>query len=106
VERLLRDTPQEIEFFQARGFPGRDIDNFTVELNKLDHEMVHGGNQPLARRHWQEREWNTKLMKTLRAREKALGRRLRRNEILGIMEAQRVEFEIADRPFVHYTRTP
>ena len=36
---------EEIAFFQARGFPGRDIDNFTVELDELDHEMVHGDNR-------------------------------------------------------------
>ena len=93
---------EEIEFFQARGFPGRDIDNFTVEIDKLDHEMVHGGNQSLARRHWQQREWSTKLMKTLRGRETALGRQLNRNEILSIVQEQRIEFDIAEAPFVHY----
>lgn len=97
--------PQEdLEFFQQRGVPGRDIDNFTVELDTLDHEMVHGGNQALARKHWLAREWNTELMKTLRRREKMLRRKLRRDEILRILERQRVEFKIADRPLAHYTR--
>jgi hypothetical protein len=93
---------EELEFFQQRGFAGRDIDNYTVELDAIDHEMVHGGNQPLARKHWPGREWNTKLMKTLRDREKALGRRLNRSEILAVMEVQRVEFNIAAQPLVCY----
>jgi len=101
---------EEIEFFQARGFSAREIDDFTVELDKLDHEMVHGGNQSLARRHWPEREWNTKLMKRLRDREAikktAFGDspeyNLTRDEILSIMEKERANFGIADRPFIHY----
>jgi hypothetical protein len=97
--------PQEkLGFFQARGFPGREIDNFCVRLTELQHEIVHGGNQSLARRHWPEHEWNTAVMKALEEQEAELGRRLRRNEILRTVEKLRVEFKIANRPIVRYRR--
>jgi hypothetical protein len=117
---------EEIEWFQARGFPGRDIDQFTIEIPAVDHDMVHGGNQGLARQHWPEREWNTRLMSTLREREAAkvseLRRQLRskglsaervselvakdgkltRDEILSAARAQMIRFEIGDHAFVPY----
>lgn len=99
---------EEIEFFQQRGFPGRDIDNFTIELNPLDHEMVHGGNQTLARKHWSSREWNTALMRRLRREEAALQRqfgknaKLTRDAILKIMDDLRPRFRIDHLPFLHY----
>jgi hypothetical protein len=101
--------PQEnLEFFQSHGFPGRDIDDFAVDMTKLDHEMLHGGNQALARRFWPEREWSTELMKRIRAEETELQRRtgpsakISRAAILEIMEEMRAEFRIADLPLVNY----
>jgi hypothetical protein len=102
---------EELPFFQQRGFPGRDIDNFTVELDTTDHEIVHGGNQSLARRHWQEHEWNTRLMERLREQE-ALKKatygdspknNLTREEIVSTMEEERVNFGIDRRPYVNYS---
>ncbi|MCA9673993.1 MAG: DUF4157 domain-containing protein [Myxococcales bacterium] len=99
---------EEIKFFQERGFPGQDIDNFTVDLDKLDHEMVHGGNQSMARRHWKDHEWNTELMRRLRDEEALLqaaqgpDAKLSRAEILEIMEDLRVRFGIDHLPYVHY----
>lgn len=99
---------EEIKFFQERGFPGQDIDNFTVDLDKLDHEMVHGGNQSMARRHWKDHEWNTELMRRLRDEESLLqaaqgpDAKLSRAEILEIMEDLRVRFGIDHLPYVHY----
>jgi hypothetical protein len=101
--------PQEhIKFFQERGFSGREIDRFTVQLDKLEHEMVHGGNQALARKHWPEREWNTHLMELLTAREHQLQlqkgpqAKISRETILRIMENARSKFDIAKEPYVHH----
>jgi len=92
---------EEIEFFQQRGFHGREIDAFCVELAPLDHEMAHGGNQALARKHWPEREWNTAIMRALRREEAKLNRKLTRDQIMTLVKKQMVDFEI-DLPFVHY----
>lgn len=99
---------EEIAFFQERGFPGRAIDEFTVELPSLDHDMVHGGNQALARQHWPEREWNTALMSRLRAAEAKMQRRfgpgskLSRSQILDVVRDMMNEFSIGTYPFVGY----
>jgi hypothetical protein len=93
---------EELAFFQARGFPGREIDKFTLAMEKLEHDLVHGGNQSLARKHWPGREWNTKLMASLRRIEAIKGANLTRDEIISIMEQERVIFDIEDVPFVHY----
>jgi hypothetical protein len=74
----------------------------TTFAEPLEHEMLHGGNQALARRHWSDHEWSTELIRRLHEREQILGRELRRDEIIGIMERQRFDFQIADRPIVHY----
>jgi hypothetical protein len=102
---LHHTLPQEeLEFFRERGFPDRDIDNFTVEMDRLEHEMLHGGNQALARKFWPEREWNTKLMKEIARQEALSDTMLTRESILSIMEEQRDKFGIANRPFVRYRR--
>jgi hypothetical protein len=93
---------EEIDFFRLRGFPGREIDNFCIELDRVDHEMLHGGNQSLARRHWQEHEWSTALMERLREAELQRGRMLLRDEVLEIVEIQRITFGISDRRIIHY----
>ena len=101
--------PQEhIKFFQERGFSGREIDRFTVQLDKLEHDVVHGGNQALARKHWPSREWNTELMARLREQEGILQAeqgpeaKLSRKTILKAMEKLRTEFDIGTQPYVHY----
>jgi len=119
---------EEAEFFQARGFPGREIDDFTIEIPTPLHEELHGVNQALARKHWPEREWNTKLMKTLRDREarkiarlhsrlqaeghspKEIAERvttagkLTRDEILESAEAQMLAYDVdpSQTPFTNY----
>lgn len=99
---------EELAFFQERGFPGRTTDNFTIELNKLDHEIVHGGNQHLARRHWTEHDWNPKLMTRLWKAEAKLqrvkgpGAKLTRDEILLIVDQMRKRFGIAELPYIQY----
>lgn len=102
--------PQKrLAYFQERGFEGRDIDNFCVELAPLEHDMIHGGNQRLARVHWKEQEWNTRLFDTLDNEEKALRTltgdakaRLSRESILFIMEKQRRDFGLSHLPLVKY----
>jgi hypothetical protein len=102
---------EELEFFQRNGFPGRDIDQYCVEVTRTEHEILHGGNQALARKYWQEREWSTALMKGLRAREvaaKELGgpdARLSRQDVLEAVEILRERFDIQDREIVPYRET-
>lgn len=98
---------EEIAFFQARGFPGRDIDAYCVEVSQLEHDILHGGNQSLARRHWRQREWSTELMQRLKIDEAKLqrsepGAKLSRRMILEIMEKLRARFEISDLSIVDY----
>jgi hypothetical protein len=99
---------EEIKFFQERGFPGRDIDKYCIEMSTLDHEMIHGGNQSLARQHWKQQEWSTALMQRLRFDEVELqvkqgaDAKLSRAMILRRVEEMRVKFNIADRPFIDY----
>jgi len=116
----------EIEFFQERGFPGRAIDDFTIEMPTPLHEEVHGVNQSLARRHWPEREWNTEVMSRLREAEALKKVQLRRqlrahkkptaeidqilatdgkltpDEIWSVVNQVMVKFKIDGLPFVKY----
>lgn len=101
--------PQEhIKFFQENGFPGRSIDDFCIEVPTAQHEILHGGNQYLARRHWQRGEWNTALMLDLRHQlELAQSQhgpiaRLSRADVLETMEELRRVFGIDDHPIVKY----
>lgn len=99
---------EEIKFFQENGFPGRDIDQYCIELTTLEHEILHGGNQGLARKHWSEREWSTALMEDLRSQLDLLRAkegphaRLSRGAVLKTMEKLRVRFRIKDRLIVVY----
>lgn len=101
---------EEVAFFQENGFPGRAIDDYCVELSTAEHEVLHGGNQTLARLHWKQREWSTALMKELRSELSLLQvkegprARLSSDEVLRTVEKLRVEFEIDDRPLVSYMR--
>ena len=99
---------KELRFFQENGFPGRDIDGYCIEVTTLEHEILHGGNQGLAEKHWQEGEWSTALMKELRRREANLHSkqgpeaRLSRATVLKTMERLREEFRIHNRRIVPY----
>lgn len=104
--------PQEhIGFFQERGFPGRNIDDFCIEVTQLEHDLLHGGNQSLARRYWKDGEWNTALMEQLRSDESRLqarrgpAARLSRSMILDTVEQMRKDFNISDRSMVRYDAT-
>lgn len=80
--------PQEHrKWFEQRGFKDDlDIDNFTVELPRAEHEAIHGGgNYRLGRT--TGFEWNTRVMSELRKAESKLGgRKLKPKEILRIVE--------------------
>jgi hypothetical protein len=87
--------PQEhIEFFQARGFPGRDIDAFCVEMTTSEHAMIHG-------RH---RNWTNELMKRIRSRERIRGRALSRNEIIDVMREEMLIFDIHESRVISYDK--
>lgn len=99
---------EEIAFFQRNGFPGRDIDKYCVEVSQAEHDILHGGNQALARKHWPEREWSTALMKDLRAQEataKELGgadAHLSREDVLATVEKLKNRFRISEKEVVPY----
>ena len=94
----------ERAWFKARGI---DVDDFCVDLSDFDHDMIHGGNQGLAVKHWREGEWRSAIMDRLHREEARLGgAQLSADRIREIGEELMVEFDIADHPFVHYTRTP
>ena len=101
--------PQEdIDFFQRNGFPGRDIDQYCIEVTSTEHELLHGGNQTLARKHWQEHEWSTVLMTDLEGLEAAVkakggsDARLSRSDVLRTVERLRVRFDIQDNEIIPY----
>lgn len=85
--------PQEhIEFFQARGFPGRDIDAFCIEMTNLEHSMIHA-------RH---RNWTEELISTLTLLERAMPRPLSRAQILDVMKRQMRAYGFANREIISY----
>ncbi len=94
--------PQEhINYFQDRGFHGRDIDAFTLELDEAIHQAIHGGgNWRLGRREW-EGEWNRAIMRRLRGRETELGRKLTRAEVLQEARQLMTEYGLPSQ-FIHY----
>jgi hypothetical protein len=96
--------PQEHKkWFQERGFPGDDIDNYCIELPEALHQAEHGGGNWLkARRAWRDGEWNTAVMHSLRVRERARGRMLTKNEILQIVRKLLANRGLSDRPIVSY----
>lgn len=99
---------EEIAFFQRNGFPGRDIDKYCIEVSQAEHDIIHGGNQSLARRHWQEHEWNSALMKELKLQEAAVKQlrgknaSLSRREVLKVVEDFREQFDISDKKIIPY----
>ena len=91
------------KWFQERGFPGDDIDQFCIELDVASHQAAHGGGDwKLARQAWPEGEWNTALMNELKERERDIGRMLTRDDVLTIVRMRLVKADLADRPFVPY----
>jgi hypothetical protein len=96
--------PQEHKkWFQQRGFPGNDIDNYCIELSEALHQAEHGGGAWLkARRAWRDGEWNTALMESLNKGEQVLGRKLTRDDILAIMNKLREKRGLSHLPIVPY----
>jgi hypothetical protein len=99
---------EEISFFQKRGFPGRAIDAYCVELTELEHQLLHGGNQTLAKAYWESHEWSSRLMRQLREQEKILvaqrgpAARLTRSMVLDVMDRLRADFNISSLLIVSY----
>ena len=99
---------EEIEFFQRNGFPGRDIDQYCIEVTTTEHEILHGGNQALARNHWKKHEWSFALMEELRIQETAAKQvrgkdaRLSREDVLETVEELRIQFRIKNHRIVPY----
>lgn len=96
-------------WFKDRGI---DIDEFCVDLSDFDHDMIHGGNQSLASRHWREGEWRSAILDELHKAETDLQEASRddallsREDILQIGRRVMEQFDIADHPFVHFTKDP
>jgi hypothetical protein len=91
--------PQEHKaWFERRGFKGDfHIDHFTVSMDEWAHQAVHaGGDYKYARKFVaaKEFEWNNKVMKTLKAAERAKGSRLTRNQIFDIVLPLMKEYKI------------
>lgn len=96
-------------WFEERGI---DIDEFCVDLPDFDHDIIHGGNQELASVHWRQEEWRSAILDRLARAESDLKlqlgpeARLPREAIFEIGRDMMVRFKIAERPFVHYTKSP
>jgi len=91
--------PQEHKaWFERRGFKGDfHIDHFTVSMDEWAHQAVHaGGDYKYARKFVaaKEFEWNNKVIKTLKAAERAKGSRLTRNQIFDIVLPLMKEYKI------------
>lgn len=81
-------------WFRRRGFrDDMDIDHFCVELDQAHHQAIHGGGNWRLGRTWPG-EWNRRIMDVLRRRERLLGRRLTRNEILEIVGREMKRYDI------------
>ncbi|NJM90817.1 MAG: DUF2380 domain-containing protein [Myxococcales bacterium] len=97
------------KWFKDRGI---EIDEYCVEISDFDHDMIHGGNQRLASKHWREREWRSAVLDRLAAEEKLQAKvhgdpkyKLSPDEIWAIVNPLRIQFDIADLPFVRYPRS-
>jgi len=96
-------------WFKERGI---DIDEFCVDLSDLEHDRIHGINQDLASKHWREGEWRSAIMDELAQTEAALqaargsSAKVSRESILEIGHRMMEQFDIADRQFVHYSKSP
>jgi Domain of unknown function (DUF4157)/Predicted lipoprotein of unknown function (DUF2380) len=96
--------PQEARlrsWFEERGFVGNEsIDKYTVKLEGSKHEAIHGGGDyKLARK--TGFDWNSQVMKALRAEEDRLGERLTRPEILAVVNRVMRKYGIRGK-FVPY----
>lgn len=85
------------KWFKDRGI---DIDDFTVELSRAEHEALHGGGNWRLGRTWPG-EWNKNITTTLLQREAAVGRMLTRPEILKIVTAEMRAYGIPIK-FIRY----
>jgi RHS repeat-associated protein len=77
--------PQEWrKFFEERGFTGsRNIDRYTLELEKPTHQAIHGGGDWRLGRTW-EGEWNNQIMSRITKAEAAFERPLEFGEVMKI----------------------
>ncbi len=86
------------KWFKRRGFKDDfDIDNFTVQMEEWAHQAVHaGGDYKFARKYAEARrfEWNNRVMRTLKAAERAKGSRLTMREIFDIVQPLMREYKI------------
>ncbi len=103
---IFPQSAAEKAWFAERGI---NVDDFTVDLSKLDHQIIHGGEQTLARKHWPTREWRTRIMNDLRVEEIRLaaeygipGRKLTPDEIWGVANDLRAKFKIDHLPLIPY----
>ena len=97
-------------WFKERGI---DIDEFCVDLSDFEHDRIHGVSQDLARKHWRGWEWRSAILDELQAEETFQAKanadpkyKLTPEQIWAIANRLRARFGIADRPFVHFTRSP
>jgi hypothetical protein len=79
---------------------GVEIDEFVVNLERWEHEAIHGGGNWRLGRTW-EGEWNTQMLNRLKERTRDLGRRLTPDEIINVGRKLLKDYGI-DRPFVKY----
>ncbi len=102
--------PQEKRaWFETRGMKGKDdIDNFTVKLQKAEHQAQHGGGDwQLARKEWTE-EYNRLAMKRLHDAEAAKRIKVKRKSaLLNAEEIKHVIFKVMEergipKAFVKY----
>lgn len=97
--------PQELEklgYWEKRGFAKGEIDNFTLDLTEWEHQAQHGGGNPWLGRTWKD-EWNAAIVRRIEAKEAALGRTVRKSELLEIGAQMKVDRGI-DLPYVRYRR--
>ncbi|WNG18122.1 DUF2380 domain-containing protein [Cystobacter fuscus] len=88
--------PKEFRaWFEKRGFTGEmDIDQFCVEMERANHEAIHGGGNWKLGRQWPG-EWNRMIMEALHEAEVTAGRMLTRNEVLDIVAERMEEYNLA-----------
>jgi hypothetical protein len=83
-------------WFAERGI---NIDHYTLELDEGTHTALHYGAGPVKREGW----WNDTIMRSLRAREEALGRKLTPREILQIGAEMRRRANLSNMKVLPYT---
>ncbi|MGK6352091.1 DUF2380 domain-containing protein [Parapedobacter sp. DT-150] len=102
--------PQEMRaWFEKRGMKGNnDIDNFTVKLDKAEHQAQHGGGDwKLARKQWAD-EYNKLIVKRLKDAEAAKKAKLKKpSALLDVEEIKAIVYKTMEergipKAFVKY----